>query len=78
MLGVLMNYKEVQEMEFLLKKELEEIMHDLEDKAIHGIVKRALEERYQIVFRIYQRFATPNECTKYIRHRSKRHFHMDS
>ncbi|WLD93569.1 hypothetical protein [Alkalihalobacillus sp. AL-G] len=69
MLGCLLNEKEVKEMEYVLKKELEELLHDLEDHHIEGIIKRAMEERYQLVFRILQRFSTPADCVKYMRHR---------
>ena len=67
MLGVMLNTKESQEIEYLLKRELEEILLDLTDSRIDGIVKRAMEERYKIIFGLYKRFATPKECYKYIR-----------
>ncbi|MGO4890159.1 hypothetical protein ACJ2A9_20620 [Anaerobacillus sp. MEB173] len=71
MLGVLLSSKEVQEVEYLLKKEMEELLLDLGDSRIDGVVKRAMEERYQIIFKVYRRFATPQECSKYIRQRLK-------
>jgi glutamyl-tRNA reductase len=71
MFGVMLNKKEVQEMEYLIKKELEELLLDLEDERLDGLVRRAMEERYQIIFRMYSRFAKPKELSKYIRNRSK-------
>ncbi|MBO8165311.1 MAG: hypothetical protein H0Z34_16630 [Brevibacillus sp.] len=67
MLGFLFNSKECQELEYLLKRELEEMLLDLGDKRIDSLVKRAMEERYQILFRMYARMASPAELTKYIR-----------
>ncbi|WP_026688567.1 hypothetical protein [Alteribacter aurantiacus] len=69
MFGLMLTGKETQEMEYLLKRELEELLLDLTDSRIDGIVKRAMEERYQIIFRMYKRFVNPKEYMKYVRHR---------
>ncbi|WP_209125350.1 hypothetical protein [Alkalihalobacillus sp. BA299] len=74
MLGFLLNMKEVQEVEYLLKREMEELLLDLTDPRIDNIVKKAMEEKYQIIFGIYRRFASPKECTKYIRTSQYKHF----
>ncbi len=71
MLGIMLSRKEAQEMEYLIKKELEELLLDLEDSRIDGLVRRAMEERYKIVFKMYSRFAPPRELSKYIRRTSK-------
>lgn len=67
MLGFLFHAKEVQELEYLLKRELEEMLLDFGDKRIDYLVKRAMEERYSLLFRMYARIAPPNELSKYIR-----------
>ncbi|RXJ03084.1 hypothetical protein DS745_04785 [Anaerobacillus alkaliphilus] len=72
MLGVMLNNKETQEIEYMLKRELEELLLDLTDSRIDGIVKRAMEERYKIIFGLYKRFASPKECYKYIRSKQQR------
>jgi hypothetical protein len=72
MLGMMLNAKETQEMEYLLKKELEELLLDLGDSRIDGVIKKAMEERYKIIFRMYSRFVSPRELSKYIR-RSQYH-----
>lgn len=72
MLGVLLSTKESQEIEYLLKRELEELLLDLTDSRIDGLVKRAMEERYKIIFGLYKRFASPKECYKYIRNKNQR------
>jgi hypothetical protein len=67
LLGFLFTTKEVQELEYLLKRELEEMLLDFSDKRIDYLVKRAMEERYSIIFRMYARIASPNEISKYVR-----------
>ena len=69
MLGFLFNTKECHELEYLLKRELEEMLLDFSDKRIDFLVKRAMEERYLTLFRMYSRIATPNELSKYVRRR---------
>lgn len=67
MLGLLINEKEVKEIEYLIKREMDEILFDLRDERIDMLVKRAMEERYKILFTLFRRMASPNECFKYIR-----------
>lgn len=67
MLGAIFTDKEALEMTFILKNEMEELLLDLEDERIEGIVKRSMEERYKIVFRLFQRFASPADCGRYVR-----------
>ena len=49
MLGVLISNKELEEMEYLLKREMDELLYDFKDQRIENIVKRAMEERYKIL-----------------------------
>ncbi|HEY2420073.1 MAG TPA: hypothetical protein VGI04_01570 [Neobacillus sp.] len=67
MIGLLINDKEVKEMEYLIKREMDEILFDLRDERIEHIVKRAMEERYKILFTLFKRVASPHECLKYMR-----------
>jgi hypothetical protein len=71
MLGFLFSTKECQELEYMLRRELEELMLDLGDHRIDGVVKAAMEDRYTTVFRMYARLATPKELSKYVRNRNK-------
>lgn len=71
MFGLLINDKEVKEMEYLIKRELDEILFDLRDERIDHIVKRAMEERYKILFALFKRVASPHECFKYMRRGKK-------
>lgn len=72
MIGFLVNQKEIKELEYLIKREMEEILHDFQDSRIDHAVKRAMEERYQILFRLFRRVASPTECTKYVRNKAIR------
>ncbi|WP_057767252.1 hypothetical protein [Cytobacillus praedii] len=72
MLGMLINQKEQKEIEYLIKREMDEILFDLKDDRIDHIVKRAMEERYKILFALFKRVAAPNECLKYMLNRQKR------
>jgi hypothetical protein len=69
-LGFLFTTKECHELEYLLKRELEEMLLDFGDKRIDYLVKRAMEERYSILFKMYARLASPNEISKYVRKKS--------
>ena len=72
MIGILINDKEVKELEYLIKREMDEILFDLKDKRIDHIVKRAMEERYKILFTLFKRVASPKECLKYMLIRQNR------
>lgn len=67
MIGLLVNAREAKELEYLLKREMEEILFDLEDERIDHIAKKAMEERYKIIFMLFRRIAKPAECLKYMR-----------
>ncbi len=66
MLGLMMNEMEQKEIEYMLKREMEELLLDLSDSRIDHIVKRAMEERYQILYNLYRRFVPEKESLKYI------------
>jgi hypothetical protein len=67
MLGMLVNDREVKEIQYLIKREMDEILFDLKDDRIDHIVKRAMEDRYKILFSLFKRVAAPNDCFKYMR-----------
>ena len=71
MFGLLINEKEVKEMEYLIKREMDEILFDLRDDRIDHIVKRAMEERYKVLFTLFRRVASPCDCLKYMRRGKK-------
>ncbi|WP_099156756.1 hypothetical protein [Virgibacillus ndiopensis] len=71
MLGLLINDIEQKEMEYLVRRELEELLMDLEDHRIDHMVKRAMRERYRILFRLFRRVADEKECLKYMPKQTK-------
>ncbi|MFD1040367.1 hypothetical protein ACFQ3N_18485 [Virgibacillus byunsanensis] len=71
MLGILINDIEQKEMEYLVKRELEEILLDLGDHRIDYMVRRAMQERYKTLFQMYRRVASKQECMKYMPTRSR-------
>lgn len=72
MLGLLINNEEMKEMEYILKREMEEILLDMTDDRLDYIIKHSIEERYRILFRIFKRVASPNECSKYMLKKTKK------
>ncbi|MFD2043130.1 hypothetical protein ACFSTA_19570 [Ornithinibacillus salinisoli] len=71
MLGFMINEIEQKEMEYLVKRELDELLMDMEDHRIDRMVKYAMMERYKILFQILRRVSNEKECMKYIPKRSK-------
>ncbi|EDL62652.1 hypothetical protein BSG1_19575 [Bacillus sp. SG-1] len=67
LLGFLINEREKQEIEYLLKREMDEILFDLKDSRIDQIVKRAMDERYKILFALFKRVASHKECMRYMK-----------
>jgi hypothetical protein len=72
MLGFLFNQRECKELDYVLRKELDEMLFDLKDTRIDQEVKGAIESRYKVIFRMYARLASPKELSKYVRGRSDR------
>lgn len=67
MMGLLISMKELMELEYLIRRELEEMLLDLEDRRLDGVVRTAMEERYQLLFRLYARVATPRDIGRFVR-----------
>ncbi len=67
MLAFLVNEYEIRELHYLLKKEMEEIIFDIQDQQVEKIVKQVLEERYQTLFKLFTRVASIDECRKYVK-----------
>lgn len=65
MLGLLINEKELQEIQYLLKREMEEILFDLEDDRIKPLVKRSMKERYKILLVLLKRITPSAEWRSY-------------
>ncbi|MCA0972616.1 hypothetical protein LCM20_18620 [Halobacillus litoralis] len=66
MYGFMINEQERQEVQYLLKREMEEITFDLGDNRIDAAMKQAMQERYLTLYQIFRRFATSKECLQYM------------
>ncbi|WML42626.1 hypothetical protein [Neobacillus sp. PS3-40] len=71
MIGILINEKEAKEVEYLIKREMDEILFDFTDERIDHITKKAMEERYKVLFDLFIRVAPPCDCLKYMRKKKK-------
>lgn len=67
MLGFLFNKRECRELDYVLRKELDEMLFDLKDQRLDRNMKEAIEARYKVIFRMYARIAPPKELSKYAR-----------
>jgi hypothetical protein len=65
MLGMLFDEKECRELNYLLRREMDEMLLDLNDSRMDGQIKEAIISRYKVIFRMYARLATPKELSRY-------------
>lgn len=72
MLGILFSEKECKELDYMLRKEMDEMLLDLKDQRIDKNIKRAIISRYKVIFRMYARLASPKELSKYVISKSYR------
>ncbi|MCJ8009641.1 hypothetical protein ACFFF5_17755 [Lederbergia wuyishanensis] len=72
MLGLLLNDRDKEEIIYLLKREMDEILFDLKDARIESIVKQSMEERYKTLFSLFKRVASQYDCMRYVLPSSKR------
>lgn len=66
MFGLLINEREKRELEYVIKRELEEILFDMGDHRIDEIVKKSMSKRYKDLFSLFCRIADEEERVKYI------------
>lgn len=66
-LGFMFSEQECKELGYMLRKELDEMLFDMGDSRLDQDVKKAIASRYQTVFRMYARIATPKELSRYVR-----------
>ncbi|MBM7542743.1 hypothetical protein [Amphibacillus cookii] len=66
MLGLMVTDKELKEMEYLVKREMEELLFDMEDSRVDQVVKQAMTARYRVLFQLLRKIADDQEVIKYI------------
>ncbi|MNP11294.1 hypothetical protein D3C76_1034740 [compost metagenome] len=64
---MLFNERECKELDYVIRKELDEMLMDLDDKRLDQEIRQSIAKRYKVVFRMYARFAHPKELSKYAR-----------
>jgi len=65
MLGFLFSERECRELDYVLRKELDEMLLDLKDSRIDRAMREAIEGRYKVIFRMYARLASPKDLSRY-------------
>lgn len=65
MLGMLFNDRECKEFDYVLRKELDELILDLSDHRLDGDIRKSIARRYRVIFRMYARIASPKQLSKY-------------
>lgn len=73
LLGLMINKAEHKELEYLVKRELDELLLDMNDHRIDQIVKKAMRERYRTLFQLLRRVSNDRECLKYMLERKMNH-----
>lgn len=58
-LGMLFSDKECKELDYVLRKELDEMLLDMSDTRLDQDIRHAIANRYKTIFRMYARFAPP-------------------
>lgn len=66
MIGMLINDMEQSEIEYLIKRELEELIFDMGDHRLDQLVRKAMSDRYKVLFQLFKRVANEHEIIKYV------------
>jgi hypothetical protein len=66
MIGLLINEMEKNELEYLIKRELEELLFDLDDHRIDTLVKDSMKKRYQQLYQLLLRVGSEEDCLYYM------------
>lgn len=65
MLGLIIDEKEKLELIYVIKRELEEILFDLEDERISNVLKKSMLERFNILISMLQRITVEKDWRYY-------------
>jgi len=65
LLGLIINEKEQKELEYLLRREMDELLYDFNYHGIDPEVRLAIKDRYATLFNLYKRFASHSDCLHY-------------
>ncbi|GEL78783.1 hypothetical protein TMU01_30180 [Tenuibacillus multivorans] len=65
MLGMMVSEQEQKEIEYLLRREMDELIFDFNYQNMDKQVKEAIKERYTTLFNIFRRIANHSSCLQY-------------
>ncbi|WP_027964712.1 hypothetical protein [Halalkalibacillus halophilus] len=65
MIGLLVSDDEKMELDYLLRREMDELIYDFHNHHYDSHVKEAIKVRYQLLFNLYKRFADRTDCIRY-------------
>mgnify|MGYP001350158777 CR=1 FL=1 len=71
MIGMMLTERERVEFDYVLRKELDEMLLDLSDSRLEEQIRTAICERYRVILRMYARFAPLQELPRYAPHIKK-------
>ncbi|PXW86705.1 hypothetical protein DES38_1191 [Streptohalobacillus salinus] len=66
MLGLMVSEAEMEELKYLVRREMEEILFDSEDPRIDERIKETLQTRYQVLFQLLKRIGTEQDVMPYL------------
>jgi heme O synthase-like polyprenyltransferase len=66
-IGIMITSKEAEEMNLLLKAELDELLFEMERRRGREVVRKSMEERYRILCGLFDRIASEADKIKYQR-----------
>jgi len=65
MIGLIMNDVEREELVYMLKKEIDELVQELKKEKTNEMVIKSMKERINILLSLYNRLVPPNEAYIY-------------
>ena len=65
MIGMIMTEEELLEIEYLLERELDELLKALNNQSMKMNLRRAMEERYRILVKSFIKVSSPSKKLQY-------------
>jgi hypothetical protein len=65
-IALLLKENELDEIHYLLRREMDDLLYDFRDDRVDDLVKSTLQKRYKVLFSLFKRVASPRECMLYM------------
>ncbi len=65
-IALLLKENELDEIHYLLRREMDDLLYDFRDDRVDDLVKITLQKRYKVLFNLFKRVASPKECMTYM------------